>query len=132
MAKESKEGVRGFAVLLQQLDEGSVHAELSEVVQRVTKELSELSDANGATAKGSITLTLSLAARSNGTVDVNADVKVKTPKPRRAASTFWATASGNLSPENPKQTRLPLREVTAAAEVPRDIALDNAPARTSF
>ena len=125
MKNELKEGPRGFAVLLQQIDDGELHTELSEAVQELTTDLTDQVENMGADAKGTITLVLSLAARRNGTIDVGAEVKVKTPKPKRANTLFWPTKGGNLSSENPRQTTLPLREVAPAAP---PIALD-APAR---
>jgi len=122
---DATEGPRNFAALLAHLDDGGVHEELGEAVQKLTNDLTSLVETMGADAKGSITIVLSLAARRNGTVDVGAEVKVKTPKPKRANTLFWPTKSGNLSPENPRQGKLPLREVAPSA---KPIALD-APAR---
>jgi hypothetical protein len=112
---ETTEGPRGFGVLLQHIDDGGLHTELSEAVQKLTTDLTDQVEAMGQDAKGTITIVLSLAARRNGTVDVGADVKVKTPKPKRANTLFWATKGGNLTAENPRQGRLPLREVEALA-----------------
>lgn len=123
--KTGEEGARSFAVLLQHIDDGGLHAELSAAVQSLTTTLTDQVDAMGADAKGTITVVLSLAARRNGTVDVGADVKVKAPKPKRANTLFWPTKSGNLSAENPRQVSLPLREVAPA---PKAIEIE-APAR---
>ena len=123
------EGPRGFAVLVQQIDDGELHAELSAEIKRLSGDLSEHAEKTGATAKGAITLTLSLSAKANGTVSVEADVKTKSPKAKRPGSTFWITKGGNLSAENPRQARLPLREVPTAEA--RALPADEAkPART--
>ncbi len=114
MTTPKDEGARGFAVLVQQIDDGMLHAELSEVVQEISGELSKHAINTGGVAKGSITLTLNLSAKANGTVSVEADVKTKRPKAKRPGSVFWLTAGDNLSPENPRQTKLPLREVPRA------------------
>jgi hypothetical protein len=105
------EGARGFAILIQQLADGAFHAELSEEMQGVCKKLSELAYAYGSKQRGTLTLTLSLSASDNGTVTVDADVKTKTPKPRRETSLFFMTKGSNLVRENPRQRKLPLREV---------------------
>jgi len=127
---EKKEGPRGFAVVLQQIDEGALHGELSERLQALTKEIAEHVASSGNDARGSLTLTVSLAGRRNGTIEVTGDVKIKTPKVRRGGSVFWPTKSGNLSTENPRQGRLPLREVPGGAAQPRDVDADGRPART--
>lgn len=114
------EGARGFAVLIQQLAEGAFHAEVSEEMQAVCKKLSELAYAYGSKQKGTLTLTLSLSADDNGTMTVDADVKTKTPKPRRERSLFFLTKGNNLVRENPRQRKLPLREVPGAGPV-RDV-----------
>ena len=36
------------------------------------------------------------------------------PKPARKRGRFWVTPGGHLSPENPRQRKLPLMEVPAA------------------
>lgn len=130
MTEKADEAPRGFAVLIQQIEDGECHGELSEAVQTMTQKLMDHLEKYGVDAKGSITLTLGFAARRNGTIEVQADVKAKHPKAKRAGSVFWATKGGNLSVDNPRQTRLPLREVPNGAAAPRDVPTDARPART--
>lgn len=111
MTKDAKEGARAFSVLVQQIEEGALHSELSEKIQEVCADLACYSAEYACDAKGQIKLTLDLKVMRNGTVNVGSDVVTKTPKRKRAASTFWLTKGNNLSPENPRQTKLPLREV---------------------
>lgn len=125
MTKKKDEGPRSAAVLLQHIDDGELHAELSETIQRVSSELVEIAEHASGKASGSITLTLKLAAKSNGTVAVSADVKSKTPKVVRPGSTFWLTDGGNLSPENPRQAKLPLKPVEGPTAV-RELADETA------
>lgn len=125
MATDEKvvEGARGFGALLHQVDDGCAHAELSEELQRLGGTLNAQAIQYGAKSKGTLTLTLTLTAEANGTVNVDYDVKVKTPKPKRPRSVFWLTRGNNLTPENPKQQRLPLREVPVqgpARDVPTE------------
>lgn len=115
MTTKRDEGPRSASVLLQHIDDGELHSELSETIQRVSTELVEIAEHASGKASGTITLTLKLAAKSNGTVAVSADVKSKTPKVVRPGSTFWLTDGGNLSPENPRQAKLPLKPVEAPA-----------------
>lgn len=116
MTKKKDEGPRSAAVLLQQIDDGELHAELSETIQRVSSELVEIAEHASGKASGTITLTLKLAAKSNRTVAVSAALTSKTPKVVRPGSTFWLTDGGNLSPENPRQAKLPLKPVEAPVE----------------
>jgi hypothetical protein len=108
---ETEEGARGFAVLIQQLGEGDFHADVSSELQKVSGLLSELANQYGGKAKGTLTITLALSAEDNGTITIDADVKTKTPKLRRARSLFFVTKGNNLVKENPRQRKLPLREV---------------------
>lgn len=123
------EGARSFAIFLQHLDDGGLHADLSDEVKRVSKELTSFVDIYGAVAKGSLTLVLSFKADRNGTIAVDGEIKTKLPKAKRAGSVFWSTAAGNLSPENPRQQRLPLRDVTVHLP-PREVLTETPDART--
>lgn len=106
------EGARSFAVLLQNLGEGTFHAEASEVLHELCKKLQDHAVDFGK-AKGTLTVTLAVEIDREGVVTVDPDVKTKAPKPARKRGRYWLTAGGNLSPENPKQQKLPLREVPA-------------------
>lgn len=130
MAKKDDEGPRGFSVLLQQIDDGSLHAELSETTQKLITELTNQADRYGTKTKGSLTVTLAFTANTKGNVEVVSEVKTKTPKEKRMPTVMFVTPGGNLSPENPRQQRLPLREVPAAVAAPRDVAVDAQPARS--
>jgi hypothetical protein len=129
MSETKIEGPRGFAVLLQRIDDGELHEELSTTLQELTEKLTEHAERTESTAKGSITITLSLAAKANGTVSVEADVKTKEPKAKRPGSVFWVTDGNNLSSENPRQTRLPLREVAGNTKA-REVEVVDLPARS--
>jgi hypothetical protein len=126
---ETKEGPRGFAVLIQQIDEGCLHAEMSEAIQQACGDLQLLAEHMEKDAKGTVSLTLSFEVSRVGTVRVRGEVKAKTPKMRPAQSVFWLTKGNNLSPENPRQQKLPLREVPVTPEKLRDLP-DAAPMRT--
>lgn len=123
------EGTRGFAVILQQIDDGALHAELSETIRDVCKELQDHCEKTSRDAKGRVVLTMDLAALGNGTVVINAEVTSKTPKMARPPSVFWLTKQHNLSADNPRQQKLPLQAVPPAPK-PIDLAPVNAPART--
>lgn len=121
-AKEPKdEGPRGFAPILQQVQDGDLHTELSVEMQRLVGELHTFANKYQRTAKGKITLSLGFDVSPNGSVHIIGDVKVAVPKRPRAATTFFRTPGNNLSVEHPLQTKLPLREVPASTERPREV-----------
>lgn len=125
--KETEEGPRGFAVVLQQIDEGSIHARASSELQQLLAALDAYSKNYRTAAKGSMTLTLNFDVEE-GVVNVQAKVDTKSPKPKGAKSMFWLTAGKNLSVENPRQQKLPLRDVSTPTT--RDVgAVDTQPAR---
>lgn len=50
-----------------------------------------------------------------GQVTVTDAIDVKLPKPRRSASLFFSTPENNLVRHDPRQQKLPLREIAAVA-----------------
>lgn len=127
---ETTEAPRGFAVLVQQIEDGDLHAEISAAIQALNGKLDDYVRAYESTAKGEITIKLAFTAHPNGTVGVHGTVTSKAPPRKKRGSVFWLTKGNNLSPENPRQTKLPLREVPSAAPV-RDLPADvQAPARS--
>lgn len=127
---ETVEGPRSFENFLRSIDDGSIADEAASKLHVLTGTLSDLVGVYGGTAKGVLTITVNLSALANGTVDVLADVKVKEPKPKRARSVFYVTKGRNLSLDNPRQQKLPLREVPPAPGKARDI--DERPAPRSL
>jgi hypothetical protein len=113
--KKQDEGSRAFGVMLNTLGEGAVQAEATEQLHDLVKHL--LLDANhGGSGKGKLTITLNLKAEREGTVAITSSVDVKAPKLALPKSTYWTTAQGNLTEHNPKQVKLPLREVPQPAQ----------------
>lgn len=108
----NEEGARGFAVLLQSVGDGAFHVEVSEMLLELNTKLARHAEDFGK-AKGTIAVTLTVDIDREGVVTVDPDVKIKTPKPARKKGRYWLTQGNNLSPENPKQQKLPLREVPA-------------------
>lgn len=100
---------RDFQDVLTDLDEGKVHAQL-------TEKLPEIVRAVMATGKaGALSLTLSVT-RENRMVVVKADVKTKTPQPATESTLFYTSEDGVLRRDDPKQPALrgvPLRPPTA-------------------
>lgn len=93
-----------------QLDDGEVKLliddasdKLAELVQSVT--------ANG--KAGSLTLKIDLKPSTAGALAVRGEVKIKKPATLPREALLWPTPEGNLIAEDPKQSKLPLREVMA-------------------
>lgn len=116
----AQEGPRGFAVILQQIDDGSLHGELGDELQKLVRELGDQSLRFARPAKGKLTLTLNITA-VGATVEVNGDVKVTTPKKPRERSVFYRTPGGNLTLDNPKQQKLALKEVPPSTTRAKDV-----------
>lgn len=111
-----KEPPKLFSQVLDTLEDGELHRELSRTVQDMNNDLGAIAAAGG-TAKGELTIKLKFSHDRNGTVQIASDIATKMPKATRQKSMFWLLPSGNLSGENPRQTKLPLRSVEAPGEV---------------
>ena len=61
---------------------------------------------------GTLKLTINIKPSTAGALAVKADVSITKPKGLPPESLLWATPEGNLIGEDPKQTKLELREVT--------------------
>ena len=68
---------------------------------------------------GKLVLTIDIKPSTAGTLAVKADVKLTKPKNAPSESLLWPTVDGNLLAEDPRQTKLPLRQVEA--EQPREL-----------
>jgi len=61
---------------------------------------------------GTLTLKVSIKPSTAGALAVKAEVSITKPKGLPPESLLWATPDGNLIAEDPRQTKLDLREVT--------------------
>ena len=120
--------LRSFALMLGHLEDGQILVDLSEKLQQLNLALIKQAEAVGK-AKGTLTLTLKFGADDGGTVQIDADIKIKEPQPVRARTVTWMTKAGQLATSNPRQTKLALREVPRqqpardvdAAPAPRNV-----------
>ena len=93
-----------FLLLLAELTQGNKVTEL-------TSEMEQLTAAVMATGKkGKLTLELSLSPMGKGRIEIDADVKTKTPKLTDFSTVFFATAENQLQRTDPNQ--MELEEVT--------------------
>ncbi len=121
--KEKAEGARNFEVFLRQVNGGSFVQELSDELYKLNQVLVQHAGQVGK-AKGELTVTFKFDHQSGGQVDLNTELKTKTPKAKRARSVFWVTLGGNLSDSPPQQEKLLFRDVSAKQGPARDVAPD--------
>lgn len=101
---------RPFADVLRELN--------GETYDELTIQLGELVTAVMQTGKaGSMSLSLKISANGTGSVTITDEVKVKIPEAARPKTMFFATESGSLMRNNPRQHELSLREVPEASNV---------------
>lgn len=108
---------RPFADVIRDLAGGRVYDDL-------TSQLGEVVTAVVETGKaGSLTLKIDVKPNGEGSVRVLADVKPKVPTPVLGETLFFATSSGSLVRNDPRQAELPLREVKTETKPLKDAAI---------
>jgi hypothetical protein len=96
---------RPFADVIRELSGGQIYEDL-------TTKLGEIVTGVLETRKqGEISLKLTVKPNGDGSVRVISDVKQKVPEPPRGDTLFFATSSGSLIRNDPRQSELALREV---------------------
>lgn len=107
---------RPFMDFLREHRNGQTHDELSDALQALVAEVTDLGKS------GTITLTVTIKpiGKSDG-LEVAADVKSKPPKGSPGVSIFFPTPENNLVRQDPRQQTMELREV-APASVARSLA----------
>ncbi|WP_232629132.1 hypothetical protein [Methylobacterium sp. Leaf118] len=101
---------RPFADVLRELN-GDAYDEL-------TLQLGEVVQAVMQTGKaGSLNLSLKIAANGPGSVTITDEIKVKVPEAARPKTMFFATESGSLMRNNPRQHEMNLRDVSDTSEM---------------
>lgn len=79
----------------------------------VTATLAEVTQAVIQSRKsGGLTLTLKVRPNGETSVFISGDVKAKVPQKTHAEALFFTTVDGDLVRDDPRQEKLPLREVT--------------------
>lgn len=106
-----REGPRSFGVFLHALADGEAMAACSNELHKLVSVLQDESLEQNAELKGELRLTIKVTADPKGHVAVSYDLATKEPKPVRSSSIMWITKGGNLTVENPRQQKLPLRDV---------------------
>lgn len=124
----AQEGPRSFVHFLGQLAQGEAEANASHEFHELLKRIHEEAHIRNAKVKGKFKFTLNCTADETGTVSVAYDVETKAPPRKTTSSFFWLSRGSNLVAENPKQQKLPLRDVSARQET-RTVEAPAAPAR---
>lgn len=110
--QESKEeGPRSFSRFLHTLADGEAESTLSYQLHELMKRCQEEAITRVGMVKGALSLKLRFAIDEHGHAEIAYDVAIKEPARKTSKGHFWLTKHGNLTAENPKQTKLPLRDV---------------------
>lgn len=111
MSESSAKGhPRSFNLVLSQLQGGGFLDMLSEELRDLIRDLSDHEINTRKAAKGSITVKLKVKLE-DGIFEIVPEAKVEKPKPVMGRDIFWCDSEHNLTPENPRQGKLPLRDV---------------------
>lgn len=120
-------GPRSFAVFIRTLADGEAEEAISGKLYELLAALREAAENKGGSAKGELTLKLSIAVDARDQVAIKYDVKTKEPAPDHPSAVMWLDKKGHITAENPRQQKLPLREVPRAKV--KDIQADAKPVR---
>jgi hypothetical protein len=104
--------VRPFNDLLREHRNGMTHDELSDALNELVAAVAD--EKRG----GTLTFTVSVKPYGkDGALEVSAETKVKLPKKTPGSSIFYVSPENNLLREDPRQTKMELREAppTSAA-----------------
>lgn len=109
------EGPRSFARALEMIADGELIHDASAELQALLKRLRSEAEHRHQAVKGRLTLTLTLNVEPHGLVDIRPALTTKAADRKLARGTLWLTPHANLTPNNPRQQALPLREVQPPA-----------------
>ena len=91
-----------FTQFVQSIDNGDFHADMDEALRDVVAAMHDVYQQAGGKPKAKIAITFDLKL-DGGTIEVNTDKKITTPKRPVNKSVFWATRDNKLSRANPDQ-----------------------------
>ncbi len=113
---DAKGHPRSFNLVLSQLQGGAFLDLLSESLRELVQELSDHELNTRKAAKGSLTVKLKVKL-DDGIFEIVPEAKVEKPKPVMGRDIFWCDSEHNLTPENPRQGKLALRDVADGAHL---------------
>lgn len=97
--------------LLCEIDAGSLNTRASDAMRELLAKLHQRAQ-DDSDASGKLSLELSFKVARSGKVDVVATFKTNAPAPRSESTTFYVTNRGRLSVRDPRQARLPFKQVS--------------------
>ena len=104
---------RPFTDVLAELEAGRTAEDLTSALTELTSQVMAVRKG------GSLTLKIVVSPNGETSLEVRADIKVNAPEPPRERTILFADEFGGLRRENPRQHKLPLREV--AAQEPKEV-----------
>lgn len=107
---------RSFAVFISNLADGDAERDLAGEFFDLLATLRKEAEVAGGAAKGSLTFKLDCNVDIKDKVAIRYSIVTKEPAPARPEATVWLDRSGHVVFENPKQARLPFREVGGGNE----------------
>ena len=108
-----------FLRMMQQHRQGAALSDLSEAMQRITREVVHTGRAGSFTLK----LTVKPASKnSSGALVLEDEIKETPPKPERVGSIFFGSEEGELLRENPNQLHMELKTIDGDMEPLRKAA----------
>lgn len=116
---------RGFAVLLQEFQQGELHGQLTVDFHKIVSETQDFVSVTNNKGKAKLVLTIDLEMHPNGVTNITTDIKTKAPRVKLPPSPMWVDKNGTLQAQDPRQANLFPRDVSA----PRKEAVDVQPQR---
>jgi len=117
-----RQQTKPFAQLLQEMNRGRLHAELSDACADVIGAVVEHGK------KGSLTIKLDISPEGDEAVKIAASYSPKPPQPPAKPSLFFADAQGHVSRQRLNQLEMPLRGVEGGAHTDQDGGVEAAQA----
>lgn len=106
---EEARHVKPFADWLQEQRNGLAASELADALNAVVEAVAD----HGKVGKLTLTVSVKPATKAaQGMVIISDAIKVALPEPDRAESLFFVDVNNNLSRNDPRQQKLPLRDVS--------------------
>lgn len=119
--EHEEEGTRSFTRALDAIADGDLVIDAGEELHKLLRQLRAEGDRRHGDVKGTFTLKLAITVERGGVVEIRPTITAKASDRKLSRGTLWMTPGGNLTPENPRQQKLGLREVTASVGKTRDV-----------
>ncbi|MFV1851610.1 MAG: hypothetical protein ACMZ66_12985 [Thalassospira sp.] len=94
--------LKSFGTLIQSLEEGQFHSDLTDEITAITKALQNHVMNHGGSPKGKLDLSLKFQLKS-GVITISTTTSTSLPVAPRSQSILWADDKGNLCRQNPRQ-----------------------------